>query len=114
MTVLVTGGRRYTDVACVYRELDELLVQHPDMVVVQGGARGADELARSWAYSRGQPYRTYPADWSLGRRAGIERNQHMLDVESVDLVLAFPGGAGTSDMVRRARAADISIKVVTS
>ena len=48
-----------------------------------------------------------PADWTKhGKAAGPIRNQKMLD-ECPDLVVAFPGGKGTADMVRRAMKAGI-------
>jgi hypothetical protein len=34
----------------------------------------------------------------------------MLDENPVDLVIAFPGGAGTADMIRRAEAAGIEVR----
>jgi hypothetical protein len=40
------------------------------------------------------------------------RNQAMLDYGKPDLVVAFPGGKGTADMVRRARVA--GVKVLTA
>ena len=50
----------------------------------------------------------FPADWKVrGRAAGHIRNQQMLDEGRPHLVVAFPGGRGTADMVRRARAAGI-------
>jgi hypothetical protein len=45
-----------------------------------------------------------------GKAAGSIRNQRMLDAEKhIDVVVAFPGGRGTADMVRRARAAGIHV-----
>jgi hypothetical protein len=38
----------------------------------------------------------------FGRSGGPKRNQQMLEEGKPDLVLAFPGGRGTADMVRRA------------
>ncbi len=46
-----------------------------------------------------------------GRAAGVIRNQAMLDY-GIDLVLAFPGGRGTADMVRRARSAGVAVAAV--
>jgi hypothetical protein len=42
-------------------------------------------------------------------RAGIRRNAKMLD-EKPDLVIAFAGGKGTADLVRRAEAARIPVR----
>jgi hypothetical protein len=49
------------------------------------------------------------ADWSIGRKAGPIRNQRMLDEHAPDLVVAFPGGRGTADMVRRARKSGVEV-----
>jgi hypothetical protein len=48
-------------------------------------------------------------DWKRhGPAAGPMRNQRMLDW-GPDLVVAFAGGKGTADMVRRARAAGVDV-----
>ena len=60
----------------------------------------------------GVSYAPNPARWAeLGRRAGPIRNQEMLDLWVPDGVVAFPGGAGTADMVARARAACVTVWV---
>lgn len=46
-----------------------------------------------------------------GRAAGPIRNQQMLDEGKPHLVVAFPGGTGTADMVRRAQAAGVLVLV---
>lgn len=107
LTVLVCGGREYVDLDHVYRVLDEV---RPTRVVC-GGATGADSLAESWADDRGVDKAVYPADWEkYGRRAGVIRNAEMLIREEVDLVVAFPGGKGTSDMVSRAVKRGIAVQ----
>ena len=53
---------------------------------------------------------SYPAQWDVyGRRAGPIRNQEMIDEGKPDGVVAFPGGKGTADMVRRAEAAGLKV-----
>jgi hypothetical protein len=55
----------------------------------------------------------YPADWTRhGKAAGPKRNQLMLDKEKPDLVIAFPGGKGTADMVARAKAQGFKVMEV--
>lgn len=72
-------------------------------VFITGGARGADRNAEIWAEQRGYPVRVYPADWDKhGKKAGPIRNQEMLDKEDPDLVVAFPGGSGTANMISKA------------
>lgn len=111
-TILVCGGRDYGDWDAVRDELDRhvyrvsngLPYQWDLVKIVQGGASGADQLARRWANLRAVECVTYEADWDRhGRAAGPLRNQRMLDKEIPDLVLAFPGGRGTKDMISRSK-----------
>jgi hypothetical protein len=78
--------------------------------LIHGGARGADEGARDWGKSEGIPVHCFEANWrKYGKRAGPMRNQRMIDEGKPDVVIAFPGGNGTADMVRRAEAAGIRV-----
>lgn len=49
MRVLVCGGRNYNDRKRVFSTLDRIGITH----LIQGGARGADALAKDWAKLRG-------------------------------------------------------------
>lgn len=113
MRVLVTGGRDYNDLASVVGALNALNEQHGQLTIIQGGATGADQLARYWADRNFCQRITEPADWKAhGKAAGPIRNQRMLDEHKPDLVLAFDGGRGTADMIRRAEAAGIPVQRV--
>lgn len=80
------------------------------MVVIQGGATGADQLARWWCVQRRVPYENYPPDWmKFGRAAGPIRNRRMIEKGQPDIVVAFPGGSGTADLVAKARAAGVKV-----
>lgn len=106
--VLVTGGRDYRDKVFVYAALDELHAVHPIRVLVEGGYRGADRLARAWANSRGVSVYTIEADWdAYGSLAGPRRNLQMLIEARPDVVMAFPGDRGTRDMVKKAKIAGV-------
>lgn len=111
MRVLVCGGRYYEDRAAVFAALDAIHALTPIHVIVEGGARGADALAGSWARVREVSNWRVPADWSRhGNAAGMLRNGRMLEMCTPDVVLAFPGGAGTADMVRQAKAAGVEVR----
>jgi hypothetical protein len=108
--VIICGGRDYDDVDQMDRIIAEWVCL--DDVIVHGNARGADALAKARAMVEGISTEAHPADWKkYGRAAGVIRNQEMLDT-GVDLVIAFPGGRGTDDMIKRARAAHIPNIVV--
>jgi predicted Rossmann-fold nucleotide-binding protein len=113
MRVLVCGGRDYGNITRVAQELDALVRLHGPLTVIEGGAAGADQIARTWAYHVGATIHTFQAEWAKhGRAAGPIRNQEMLEKGKPELVLAFPGGRGTADMVRRAKLAGVPVKEI--
>ena len=109
--IIVCGGRDYHDQALVTEVLDRLHAERPIDWLRQGGATGADQLAHQWARSHHVNVETHNADWkSYGKRAGPLRNAQMLsDEPRPSLVVAFPGGRGTDDMCRQAKAAGVSV-----
>ena len=105
-TWLICGGRDFADNIMLRSALADIVSMRgcPDRVV-HGGAKGADSLAGCWAKEKAVPVHKVEADWSThGKAAGPIRNQKMLDDYQPDCVIAFPGGRGTQDMVRRAHA----------
>lgn len=108
--VLVCGGRDFKDAALVDRALSSVSRKHGFLHVIHGGARGADKLADTWACENGCDISEFPANWKAdGNAAGPIRNQRMLDDSDPQLVVAFPGGKGTADMIRRARSAGLPV-----
>lgn len=113
MILLVTGGRYYVNREAVFSALDRVHAKRPITVLVHGGAEGADALAEEWAVARGVRFRRFAVskyEWiHYGKGAGPMRNARMLEEAKPAGVVAFPGGAGTADMVRRAHAAGITV-----
>lgn len=67
-------------------------------------------MAGAWAENNKVPQLCYLADWKThGLNAGPIRNKQMLDEGKPDLVLAFPGGRGTANMVTQARKAGVRV-----
>ena len=114
IVLLVCGGRDYADYAALAASLDRLRAEIPIRKVIHGAAKGADSLAGRWAQERGLPVQEYPAQWRVnGRynnRAGLERNQRMLQQGRPDLVAVFPGGTGTAHMARISKRAGVPIR----
>lgn len=111
MRILVCGGREFADWRTVS---DALWAIHHDtriLELIHGGARGADDMAACWARQNGVNQRTFKPDWqAFGKAAGPIRNERMLREGKPDLVIAFPGGRGTADMVRRAESAGVPVR----
>jgi hypothetical protein len=117
MIILVCGGRYFNDRALLVHTLEVLeATRGPITGLIHGYSAGADTLADEWMCGKidtdmndsGRTLRWIarePAKWNQhGKAAGPIRNQRMLDVHpGIELVVAFPGGSGTRDMVKRAR-----------
>lgn len=122
--ILVCGGRNYKDKSKVHLTLTQYCIdngfcsdddyQMPfGITLVHGGAKGADELADAWGVINWIPVIVYKPEWKkYGAGAGPIRNQQMLDKEKPDVVIAFPGGKGTADMIQRAKKAGVKIITV--
>lgn len=107
--IIVCGGRDYLDMRALYKALDAMAAKSEIAMIIHGGAEGADALAGAWAFQRCVPCLSVPADWGQhGKAAGPMRNQKMIEMV-VDGVVAFPGGAGTADMVARAKKAGVPV-----
>ena len=110
-TVLVFGGRDFSDERLMDETLDRLHARRPFGLLIHGGAPGADRLSGAWAKKRGIPVRVFEADWGkFGKSAGPRRNQQMLDEGLPDLAVAFPGGRGTADMKAKVTRKGISLE----
>lgn len=113
--VLVCGSRDYPDKAEVYRVLDAHYARiGPDLMIISGGARGADWYAIEWALDNHVDLLVKFAKWNLeGKVAGIFRNLRMV-AKKPKLVLAFSRdfdkSRGTSHMIKVAEKLNIKVK----
>ena len=100
MKVIVAGGRDWyiaePGAHCLERTLDGLGAT----LVITGGARGIDTAALKLARALEYPTHVEHADWNFaGPFAGPIRNAKM--AEMGDVLIAFPGGKGTANMVHQ-------------
>lgn len=108
--VLVFGGRDFAERDFAFSWLTWLHAHFRFEVLIQGEARGADLIGKSWAQTNGVPTLDFPADWDgLGKSAGILRNKQMLEVGRPTLGVGFAGGRGTADMAARLVAAGVTL-----
>ncbi len=118
MRIVITGGRDYKVTDSDLERLFEIIAyemgEHADIEIIHGGARGVDtdvarEIKLADSTIKITPMR---ASWlRYGRsRAGFIRNQAMIDIG--DMLIAFPGGNGTADCVKRARTKGIRIEYI--
>lgn len=116
MKVVVSGSREWKLLAPIYDALKSARdkVGAPNVTVIHGGARGADQLAAKIARTLGMEVIEVPALWEkYGRAAGALRNIKMLDEHKPDLVLAFclDGSRGTMHTVEEAMKRHIPVNL---
>jgi hypothetical protein len=109
LVALFCGSRDWADRQSIRRDLRSL---PQGSIVIEGGARGADRIAREEAQALGIHVATVPALWrSSSRSAGPRRNEAMLRL-GPDVVHAYPlGGPGTAHMIAAAERAGLEVVV---
>ena len=107
--VIIAGGRDFNNYSLLeeycYKILSPLLEKGIEIIIREGEARGVDTLAVRFALENNLPLQRYPADWSLGKRAGFIRNKNMAEGLNGDnpanILIAFWDGKsrGTKSMI---------------
>lgn len=113
-SVVICGDRNWTNKEIIKEFIRVWLPKHT--VIIQGGCRGADKLARDAAVELGYNFITVNAEWNkYGKSAGPIRNQKMIDMKP-HWVIAFheniESSKGTKHMVGLAEKHHISYSVV--
>lgn len=125
--LLITGSRDWDDVATIATQMQRLRhwlfmwgPEDPqDVVVVHGGAKGADAIAGTLATMLGWQVEEHPADWkrqddgTYDKQAGPRRNLEMVKA-GADSCLAFikDGSKGASHCAAAAKAAGIPTRII--
>lgn len=116
--LIIAGGREFRDYELLKKTVDRLLVNKlPNVRIVCGMAKGADELGYIYAKEKGLAVIEMPAKWkrpdgSTDRGAGHKRNAAMAGVSNA--LLAFWDGKskGTEGMIKVAKRVGLQIRVV--
>ena len=108
MRLAIIGGRDFNDYDLLKRYASILTVKSPcpHIVIISGGAKGADSLAEKYTREHRYDSQIFLPDWkNEGKVAGFNRNQKI--VNECDMVLAFWDGAshGTRDTIEKAKRA---------
>ena len=113
--VVIAGCRDYDNYteAKLYIDfcLSKIKKEH-DIIIVSGGASGADALGERYAKENGFEIERHPADWlKYGRSAGPRRNKQMADV--ADFVICFWNGKskGTMSMIDYAKKSNKPVRI---
>lgn len=124
MRTIIAGGRKYRLTKDDYLFLDS--IKDTITVVVSGMAAGADEGGAYWGFMNHKLVAPFRAQWDdinhpdariayhkdggpYDANAGIRRNTEMAEYAKGGQCVLFPGGSGTADMARKAKAAGLKI-----
>ena len=113
--VVIAGCRDYTNYDELKAYVDMCLSnirKDNDIIIVSGGAKGADSLGEQYANENGFEVELHLADWDkYGRGAGPQRNKEMAAVS--DFVICFWDGKsrGTKSMIEYAKQLNKPVRV---
>jgi hypothetical protein len=113
MKVMVCGGRDFDNYDRLANILSDIKGEHPNIELISGGAKGADNLAEQYAQLNNVPIKVIKADWGThGKSAGIIRNRELLDLKP-NLVIAFWDwvSKGTKDSIEEAKRRGIEVRI---
>ena len=89
--IAVVGSRDFNNYQLLEYTLNKIVKDNKDIVIVSGGARGADALAEQYADKRGFNKLIFLADWKKhGKRAGYLRNHYI--IKHCDFCVCFWDG----------------------
>ena len=101
--IVIAGCRDYDNYEEARLYIDQCISnikEQNEIIILSGGARGADAIGERYAKECGFGIERYPAQWkTYGRKAGPIRNRKM--AEACDLVICFWDGQskGTKSMI---------------
>lgn len=113
--LVVSGSRNFSNANIIAKHLQHALQKQPNLVLISGGAKGADHLVQQWASNNYVPCMVVPAKWhKFGKSAGPIRNNIMLAMGNG--LLAFPQASskGTISVIRQAKKLGLPTKIVQS
>ncbi len=115
--VLVSGKRDYDDYEHFSAIMDDYVAKYGKFIIVEGGAKGADALAKRYAIEHKMNFIEFPADWKKhGNAAGPIRNAQMVEFikDRNSMAVFFWDGRsrGTKNCLSYARLMKIKCDVV--
>lgn len=116
MKVIIAGSRTFDNFFLMEIKLKNILAIHllkRDFEIIQGGAKGADSLAKEFAIKYKIKCHQYDANWERdGRIAGFIRNERM--AKNATHCICFWDGysLGTKNMIELAYKYELQLRVV--
>ena len=123
--VIIAGSRDFNDIDKLTESCDSIISgfatddKEAEIVIISGGARGADKLAEKYALAKGYKNEIMPADWNrFGKSAGYIRNAAMAQQATrrngIGCLIAFWDGKshGTQHMIDIAEKKKMHVSII--
>ncbi len=119
MKLIIAGSRTFNDYerlekVCNWFLIDSACsgIEYGNIIVVSGGAKGADELGKTYAKKHGFSIKQFPAEWDkYGKSAGAIRNAEMADFANHCICFWDGKSAGTKNMIEVAKEQGLKLHV---
>ena len=114
--VIIAGSRGFSNYKLLKEKCNEYLREKRkkyNIIIISGGACGADTLGEKYAQDEGFSLEVFPANWNkFGKSAGFRRNEQMAEV--ADALIAFWDGKshGTKHMIEIMENKKLLVRVV--
>ena len=114
--VIIAGSRGFSNYKLLKEKCNEYLREKRkeyNIIIISGGARGADTLGEKYAQDEGFSLEVFPANWNkFGKSAGFIRNEQMAEI--ADALIAFwdEKSHGTKHMIEIMKNKKLLVRVV--
>ena len=114
--VIIAGSRGFSNYKLLKEKCNEYLREKRkeyNIIIISGGARGADTLGEKYAQDEGFSLEVFSANWNkFGKSAGFIRNEQMAEI--ADALIAFWDGKshGTKHMIEIMENKKLLVRVV--
>lgn len=116
--LLVAGSRTFDNASLLYNKLDFYLQGREEVLIIHGGAKGADSLVDKYAKDRNYKTKVFLPNWErYGKKAGILRNIEMFEyiskLQNNGCVVFWDGKSrGTANGIKLAQKYKTPLRVV--
>ena len=113
MRVIIAGGRDFKNYELLKEKCQKILANQKEVIIISGGANGADKLGERFAKEFNLKLVQFLADWDkFGKSAGFIRNKEMAD--NADALVAFWDGVskGTRHMIDLTKEKGLKVRVI--
>ena len=113
--IIIAGSRGFDNYSYLKRRMNLLLHEKTkthEIIIVSGGAKGADSLGEKYARLKGYEVERFIPDWGkYGKPAGPIRNSEMAKYADAAVVFWDGKSTGSNDMINKMRNLEKPLKV---